>query len=158
MMPEQKPHRSKQDYCTPPEFLDALKWKLGIDYFMLDLAATAENTVAFLFYDETRDSLKQDWKSDGWGFCNPPYANIRPWVQKAWFESQLGAKVAMLVPASTGSNWWRDWVDGKACVLFMNGRLSFDGIAPYPKDTAILLYDRTYVGGYGVWNWRKEVA
>jgi hypothetical protein len=30
-MPEQKPGRSKQDYSTPVEFLDAVKRRFGIE-------------------------------------------------------------------------------------------------------------------------------
>jgi len=157
MAPIQKPGRSRQDYQTPVEFIYTLQQKLGIGGFIIDLAASIGNAIVPRYYTEEDNALVQSWVVDGWGFCNPPYANIRPWVQKAWEESQAGAKVAMLVPAGVGSNWWRDWVHGKAYVLLMNGRLSFDGVAPYPKDTAILLYDKAYIGGYQVWNWREDL-
>lgn len=162
--PKQKPGRSKQDYSTPPEFLAALKNKLGIGQFDIDLAASAENAVCVNYYDEAMDSLADhnSWQviTGGWAFCNPPYADIRPWVMKAYRESVKGAQVAMLVPASVGSNWWRTWVDGAAYVLFLNGRLAFMPNKPkwlYPKDTAVLLYSKWLQGGYGVWSWREEI-
>lgn len=159
VMPKQKPHRSKQDYGTPPEFLAALRNMLGIDGFDWDLAASPENTVSHLYYTEEQNSLHQTWTSNGgWDWLNPPFADIAPWVTKA-FESttQLGTKIAMLVPASTGSNWWHDWVHNTAYVLFVRPRLTFVGCKdPYPKDLALLLYQplTLHSGGYGCWNWK----
>ena len=60
--------------------------------------------------------------------------------------------MAFLVPAAVGSNWFRDYVDGKALVLLLNGRLSFDGAGPYPKDCILCLYG--IEPGYEVWSWR----
>lgn len=157
MAPKQKPGRSKQDYCTPPEFIQAVKKRLGIGDFKIDLAADVFNTIAFQCYAKQENSLIQSWIMDGWGWLNPPFANIRPWVTKACDESLKGAQVAMLVPAGVGANWWRDYVHDKAHVLMLNGRLTFVGEeAPYPKDCALLLYTSYVKGGYEVWNWRIE--
>jgi phage N-6-adenine-methyltransferase len=158
MAPIQKPHRSKQDYQTPKEFLDAVRCRLGIEDFLLDVAADTKNAVAPMFYDEATDGLKQSWNmGNGWTWCNPPYSNISPWVAKAFKETvSNGAKTAMLIPASVGANWWRDYVHEMAHVIFLNGRISFDGIAPYPKDCALLLYTPYTVGGYEVWSWRQN--
>ena len=83
--------------------------------------------------------------------------NISPWAEKAWTEAQNGAHVAMLVPASTGSNWWRTHVDGKAYITFLNGRVTFVGhSSPYPKDLALLLYAPFLSGGSTVWRWREN--
>ena len=161
-MPAQKPGKSRQDYCSPPELLTALKRKLGILYFDIDLAASGENTVAEGFYTEKENALVQPWGvlAGGWGYCNPPYANIKPWVEKAYYETDIhGAQTAMLVPASVGANWWQDWVHHHAYVLFMNGRVTFVGeTTGYPKDTAILLYSPMTIGdgGYSVWNWHDK--
>jgi phage N-6-adenine-methyltransferase len=154
-MPAQKPGSSKQDYCTPPELLRALEKRLNIDFFACDLAASNENHIAEQWYSEEENSLVQSW-SDwyGWCFCNPPYADIEPWVRKAYWESKLGAQVAMLLPASVGSNWYRDWVHNKCHVLFMNGRVQFVGAKDlYPKDTMILLYTPYITSGTDVWSW-----
>ena len=163
MAPQQKPGKSRQDYSTPPEFLQALKNRLGIPYFECDLAASIGNSVAPLMYTEEDNSLDpaNSWKfGSGWSFCNPPYADIRPWVRKAFEESRKGAHVVMLVPASVGSNWWSNWVHRGAMVWFLNGRLTFVGeTAPYPKDTAVLLYaPHILEGGYTVWNWRNDIT
>jgi phage N-6-adenine-methyltransferase len=152
-MPQQKPGRSKQDYRTPPEFLAALKYRLDIEDFTCDVAATAENSVGLSYCE---DGLEEPWARSGWNFCNPPYGHITPWVSIAWEETYRHVRTAMLVPASVGANWWANHVDGKAHVLFLNGRLTFQGCtAPYPKDLAVLLYTPYVKGGYEVWNWRK---
>ena len=157
MAPIQKPGRSKQDYCTPPLFLAALKQRLGIGQFDIDLAASAENAICMNYYDEQMNALKQSWKvtQGGWAFCNPPFAHIHPWVEKAGLEAAKGAQVAMLVPVSTGANWWYGFVHDDCHVLFLNGRLTFVGeTAPYPKDCAILLYTPYIRTGYDIWDWR----
>lgn len=154
---------SKQDYRTPTAFLDALKHRLGIDGFTIDLAASEENKVAPLWYDTTTNALlpEHPWTVDGkgWSFCNPPYADITPWVEKAFFEMMdEGANVAMLVPASVGSNWWANWVHNVAHTLFLNGRITFEGATdPYPRDLAILLYSPMMNGSYGIWRWSEEL-
>ena len=158
MVPIQKPGRSKQDYQTPLEFLIAVRSKLWITDFAIDLAASAQNSVVSgCYYDEAVDSLKQTWQFGSWCWLNPPYADIRPWVEKAAHESALGARIAMLVPASVGANWWKDYVVNSSYQLFLNGRLTFAGCTtPYPKDCALLLYTPFIRSGNAVWEWRKD--
>lgn len=149
-IPRQRPGKSKQDVQTPLEFLVKVRARLH-EPIVLDLAANQENTVVPNFFSEEQNSLLQEWPMEGWCWLNPPYENIRPWVEKAATGNSL---VAMLIPASTGSNWWRDWVDGKAHVLLLNGRITFVGhTSPYPKDLALLLYTPFIKGGYEVWDW-----
>lgn len=159
MTPPQKPHRSKQDYRTPSAFLDAVKRYLSIDAFDCDLAASPDNAVADLFLTEDLSAFDApSWKfGNGWNWCNPPYSDIRPWVERAEYESHLGAATAMLIPASVGSNWWRDFVHNRARVLLLNGRLAFMPDKPtwlYPKDCCLLLFGSRVIDGmYDVWTW-----
>ena len=168
MMPVQKPGKSKQDYCTPLEFIKAVEHRLHAK-FVIDLAASKENTVADIFYTEADDSLTPDLKWDwgGWAFLNPPYADIAPWVFKAAVEARLGAHIAMLVPASVGANWWRDYVEPNAYQVFLNGRLCFipdwkeQGFKSeplYPKDCALLLYTPWGFLGHEIWMWKNEAT
>lgn len=153
-MPIQKPGRSEQIVCTPPIFLDALRNRLGIERFDIDLAASSDNAVAEVYYTEADDALVQPWTGSGWGFCNPPFGDIEPWVCKAWTESCKGANIAMLLPASVGSNYWKSYIDQKAYVLFLSPRLTFVGHKhPYPKDLALLLYNAFGGTGYACWRW-----
>lgn len=158
-MPAQKPGKSKQDYGTPLVFLDAVRKRLQIDDFGLDLAASMNNRVCPAHLNEGQDSLKMDWALhlDGdWGWLNPPFGNIKDWVSKAATESKNGAKITMLVPASVGSNWWMNWVEPFAYQVFLNGRITFVGeTAPFPKDCALLLYHPWGFTGSEIWTWKK---
>lgn len=160
-MPRQRPGRSEQVVCTPVVFLQAVKARLGIDTFAVDLAASKENTVARRFYSKASNALVQPWTFDGFNWLNPPFGDLAPWVQKAYEESRKGARTAMLVPAGVGANWWRDWVHEKASVLFLNGRITFVGHDDaYPKDCALLIY-AGHQPSYEIWSWmqaRKQVA
>lgn len=155
-MPVQKPGKSEQVVCTPPEFLEAVKERLGIKEFAWDLAASEENKVAPLFYSEKDNAIIRSWDKGDWCWCNPPYANLAHWTHKASVESgAFGAYVAMLVPASTGANWWAEYVNNKAYVTYLNGRITFVGHdSPYPKDLALLLYAPFLRGGSCIWRWK----
>lgn len=163
MAPKQKPGRSKQDYWTPPEFLDAVRKTLGVHEFDVDLAADDGNAIALEYFTAQNSAFDaQTWRfASGWNWLNPPYSAIGPWVERAYLEARDNrAKTAVLIPASVGANWWRDWVHNKALVLFLNGRLTFVGCtAPYPKDCALLLYDpflvREGMTYYDVWSWAR---
>ena len=164
--PKQKPGLSKQDYSTPCEFIDAVLYKLQIPYFECDLAASEDNTAAQMFYSEKDNSLdpKNSWVFGGhkWCWLNPPFSNIQPWVEKASKEANKGASIAMLVPASVGSNWWCTWVEPYAYQSYLNGRLCFIPnwkelgfkLPPlYPKDCALLLYTPWGFRGHEIWRW-----
>lgn len=157
--PRQKPGRSKQDYGTPPELLEAVKCRLCIGGFHRDLAASQDNAVAPLYYDKAENALIQPWDSeDGWNWLNPEYADIEPWVRRAYEQvEEEDGRTAVLIPASVGSYWWRDWVHEKCHVLFLSPRLTFVGCEdPYPKDCALLLYGPDIVPGYDVWTWKAQ--
>jgi phage N-6-adenine-methyltransferase len=160
--PQQKPGRSRQDYSTPPEFLEAVRKRLNIEDFDCDLAASFENAVTPRHYTRHEDALVQPWTiGRGWNWLNPPFSGIGPWVKKAWGQSTLfGVSTAVLIPAAVGSNWWREWVHQKAVVLFLNPRLTFVGCKdPYPKDCALLLYSPApYYAAkqYEVWTWKPS--
>ena len=159
MTPPQKPGRSKQDYQTPPAFVAAVKAMLGIEEFAMDLAASRENSVTggVAFYGEAEDSLKQAWwqlAAGRWCWLNPPFARIGPWVEKADEECELGQRIAMLLPAGIGTDWYAKHVHGKCHVLALRPRLTFVGeTAPYPKDLMLCLYDGPRVG-FSTWDWR----
>lgn len=159
MPPKQNPGASKQDYSTPKDFVNKVKYKLGLIDFKVDLAADETNSKGQFYVTEEINSLAQSWPQligDEWGWLNPPYADIRPWAEKCATSAKDGANIAFLVPASVGSNWFRDYCWNKAFVLYLNGRLAFIPDKPnwlYPKDLMLVLYNGWAVGS-DVWNWR----
>ncbi len=149
-------HNSKQDYGTPRNFLDAVVKEFGsLDW---DLAASVENKKAPQYFgpgskiaENTLTTTLDGMTGNMW--CNPPYANIGDWA-KHFAETRLrsGANILFLVPASIGSNWFAKYVHGKALVLALNGRLTFEGCSkPFPKDCILAVYG--YQPGFEVWKW-----
>jgi phage N-6-adenine-methyltransferase len=150
--PAQKPGRSKQDYATPLDFIDAIERRFGPIAF--DLAASDENKVCPCFFNEARNSLLQDWTTlDGTLWLNPPFERLEPWAQKCTTVSNRSGWLLLLVPASTGANWFQGSLVPNAYVLDLAPRLSFDGVAPYPKDLVLAAFGFGVVGR-GFWRWK----
>lgn len=144
--------RSKQDYQTPREFIDAVERRFGkLSY---DLAASKENAVCPEYYDEESNALGRDWHAlSGNLWCNPPFGAIAPWARKAATEAGPCSRVLLLVPASVGSHWFADHVLPHAMVYALSPRLSFDGKNAFPKDLILAAYGFG-VSGFAVWRWR----
>ena len=148
--------KSRQDYGTPPELLHAVRERFG--KLQVDLAATPDNAVAPDYLTPVSDSLGADWTGQFAGlrcWLNPPFADIEPWARKCASQSEMGLEVLLLVPASVGSNWFREWVWRRADVYFLSPRITFVGCKdPYPKDVMLCHYRRGNLGGMGPWVWR----
>src|ERR1051325_9876694 len=82
----------RQDWRTPEQLLRAVLWLLSVAAFTIDLAATPRNAVTRRFYTRATDALRRTWRvGQGWAWCNPPYANLAPWMAKAVREARRGA-------------------------------------------------------------------
>lgn len=146
--------QSRQDFGTPDDFFLVVRKRFG--HIAWDLAASAENTKAFEWFNEEVDSLKQPWADleRNWLWLNPPFSQIRPWAKKCYEESEKGAKILFLVPAAVGSNWFAEFVHRKAVVFFLSPRLCFDGKNPYPKDIILIAYNKIIQPDYETWRWK----
>lgn len=159
-MPAQKPASSTQAVGTPKDFLDAVRTRLRIREFAIDLAADHTNFVCEPYFTPEVDSLQQPWHQfcggdKGWGWLNPEFGDIYPWAEKSWQESQLGAQSVMLVPAATDTYWWGDFVRNKGYAVYLQGRITFIGHSiGYPKGLALILYAPFLHGGDCVWRWK----
>lgn len=166
-MPRQRPHRSEQSVQTDPRLIAAVVRRWGP--LAYDLAADATNRQAPLYVNELVDSLSLHWLKLGPGnrWLNPPFGNIAPWAKKCSEEAAPDRRVFLHVPASTGANWFRDYVWGKAYICFLSGRVTYVGHTTcYPKDTIVAVYgDMTTVCriparrvGAEVWEWLARAA
>jgi hypothetical protein len=96
---------------------------------------------------------------NGWGWLNPPFEHIALWACMCVSAMFFGADIAFLVPASVGSNWYRDYIHDQpgVKVIFLNGRPSFDGKAGFPKDCMLVLFQGSFKEApftTEVWTWK----
>lgn len=134
--PQQVVRDDVDDRRTPPDLLAECAELAGVTAFDLDVAASAENAKAALWYGPSRapewaaDGLLCPWRLRVW--CNPPYSNLGAWVAKAHAESEQCDTIAMLLPANrTEQKWWQELVEphrleGTVRVHFLAGRRRFD--------------------------------
>jgi len=130
--------RISDDYETPPNLFDQGCLKFNIRP-ALDVCATKENTKCKKFITEKEDSLTFEWNQTF--FMNPPYSKIEKFMRKAYYQ-HLKNKVdgLILCYSKTDTKWWHSFVEGKAEIHFIKGRIKFykNGIktqnsAPYPS-------------------------
>lgn len=106
---------------TPKELFNSLNKEFN---FTMDVAASHENTlVNGNYWTEKDDALSQNWRFVNW--CNPPYSDIGPWVNKAILEHKQGCTTVMLVPSDTSVKWLKRAYRSCNEVRFISGRISF---------------------------------
>jgi site-specific DNA-methyltransferase (adenine-specific) len=125
-----------QEWRTPQWLFNSLNKRFN---FTLDAAASKENALVSKYYTMEDSGLNKSWERER-VFLNPPYGkDIKYWVEKAKLEADLGAVVVALLPARTDTKWWHEFVQDKAFVYFMPGRVKFEGDstpksgAPFPS-------------------------
>jgi len=111
---------------TPWWFIKALENFLGVS-FNLDVCALEETAKCFSFY-----SLEDGWGGDGlvcrwseYNWCNPPYSDIKPWVNRAIEEARVGKITAMLIPDKPETAISRHARFAADTVIHMPFRLNF---------------------------------
>lgn len=128
--PQQKTRTEVDDRQTDPEVFAGFREEFD---FTIDVAALPHNTKMPRYYTPGDDGLARSWSGER-VWCNPPYSDIRPWVEKAHREIFAGKadRVVMLVPANrTEQAWWQDLVEGQRSkgglfsVQFLRGRMRF---------------------------------
>ena len=116
-------------WSTPQDFFDKQNAIYG---FTLDVCATAANAKCARYFTEADDGLAQPW--DGVNWMNPPYKDMKKFVQKA-FSERGHAVTVCLIPARTNTRWWHDYAM-KGQIEFIRGRLKFGNAknsAPFPS-------------------------
>lgn len=99
--------------------------------FTLDAAASERNAKLPRFYSTENCGLSASWAAER-VYCNPPYSNLRPWIEKAWREGDAQV-IVMLLPANrTEQAWWQELIEPKRDrpgsflrTEFLPGRLRF---------------------------------
>lgn len=93
---------------TPQDLFDVLNKGgayQGLEFegfnFNIDLCADESNHLCDKWF---KDYLIADFK-EGVGFCNPPYSNPKPFIEKAWEDSKH-CKIVCLVKCDPSTRWW----------------------------------------------------
>lgn len=141
--PQQRARSDVDDRRVTREFFDSLH---ATHAFTVDAAASADNAMLPRYWTQEDDALMKSWSGER-VWCNPPYSNINPWVEKAWREMRHGCElVVMLLPANRcEQGWWQRQVepyrDGarlrphrlRLTTEFLPGRMRFE----WPPDRVV---------------------
>jgi len=130
----------KQDWETPDWVFD--HWN-DLFSFNLDVSADESNHKCDKYINEYEDGLEQPW--DLWFgetrvWLNPPFGRgqIDKWVKKAYEEKVL---VCALLPVSTSTKWWQEYVTKADHIYFYSKRIKFVGAKGSPNfDNAIAIW------------------
>ena len=130
---------SKTDkWATPQTFFDELNREFD---FNLDPCADETNHQCEKYFTEEENGLLQDWGGCR-VFCNPPYgSSIKDWVAKCYHEGHKEETlVVLLIPARTDTTYFHDYIEHRAEIRFVRGRLKFGDSktgAPFPSMVVI---------------------
>lgn len=69
------------------------------------------------------DGLNIDWKP--LNYVNPPYSNLKDWVDKAYFETKQGRKTIMLLPSKTEQGFFHFLLEKNYEIKWIRKRLKF---------------------------------
>ena len=121
---------AKTNEWTTPEWLFR---ELDTEFhFTLDPCCTHESAKCSKHFTAEDDGLRQDWTGER-VFCNPPYSEVKAWVEKAHIERAL---TVMLIFAKTDTKWFHEYIYQKREIRFLRGRLTFgsgNNSAPFPS-------------------------
>lgn len=115
-----------RDYWETPDYLyNWIDKRYGIE---IDLACTSENCKAAngFYADKDWNAFDYEWgKLANVGFCNPPYSDIDPWLNKALNERDMyDFTTVFVIPMPNGER--RDSMIFQADRLwFIRDRISF---------------------------------
>jgi len=111
-----KIHINNDDnYATPPDFYKELDKRFNFDF---DPCPYCEGEVV--------DGLSIDWGNSN--FVNPPYSRKlkEAFVQKGVEEMRKGKLCVFLIPVSTSTELFHDWIKPNATEIdFVRGRIKF---------------------------------
>lgn len=79
------------------------------------------------------DGLAIEWGEKN--FVNPPYSQLKKWIEKSIEERKKGKKIILLIPARTDTKAFRLLYDFGTEFYFIEGRLRFNesNYAPFPS-------------------------
>lgn len=118
-----------QKWETPQAFVDFVEEQFNVK-FDIDVAAEDHNKKAPMCYNEKDDGLSLAWEQwehrTTYVWCNPPYNNVKEWVEKAIEQTRYDCETYMLIPAATDTILFHDYIVPNASkIFFIKGRMNF---------------------------------
>lgn len=133
------PDVARQCWATPQWIIDFVAAKFG--QIGIDVCASPENAKAPVYFTEATNGLDSahNWGDEGGiAWCNPPYEDPLPWVEKAIEQAkQRGVTTIMLVNNDPSTAWFLKALQGAQTVInfigytdkatgkFKSGRVAF---------------------------------
>jgi phage N-6-adenine-methyltransferase len=116
------PEPERDGWRTPKPIID---WLNRIYQFDYDTACTDENALTAKIWRGRADgdALSCEWI--GVLYCNPPYSDVTPWVEKAISSAERGATVVMLIPSPNGEAYHAKALRHAKRLILINGRIAF---------------------------------
>jgi len=119
---------SEQDCAqTPWWFIKSLEDYTNLK-ITLDVCCSPKTAKSFQFYSLDKNSNGINGLETSWvdvNYCNPPYSDIKPWVEKSWLESGRGNTTLMLIPDKPEVGYTRFAREHADTVIHMPFRLNF---------------------------------
>lgn len=119
-----EPEKVTDQWRTPTWLFRFMDHRWGP--FDIDLAADEHNTKCREYIDRETNSLIMPWKFDGItkGFCNPPFSNPAPFINKARLNTDLGFSTSLILPVALNDQWIADVFQATEIVQIV-GRIRF---------------------------------
>jgi len=91
---------------------------------ILDVAASKINHVCSSYYTKADDALTMNWDVDF--YMNPPYSKVAKFMKYAYEQhKKFNVNGLILTYSKTDTRWWHEYIEGKAEVHNIKGRLKF---------------------------------
>lgn len=149
---------------TPKQLFDVLDREFGFD---IDVACTQFNRKCGigLEVDLDRDAMQHEWFPNHCSpvaWCNPPYSNPKPWVQRAIDETNEtpGSVAVMLLNHDASTGWYKLALEHASEIRIMTGkRVQFvapDGIKASSNAKAqcvIVFRKKQHNAPCHLWHW-----
>jgi phage N-6-adenine-methyltransferase len=149
------------EWETPPDLFAALHSEFA---FTCDVAATDANALCDYYETRETDGVAVEWGAGQYArvWCNPPYSNVTPWIEKAHDTQERGGLAVMLLTVTPETRAWKEHVLGVADeVRFLARRVRFNmgGVpakASHTLPSAVVVF-RPHLGPtrYVSWDWGR---
>lgn len=140
-----------QDIRTPPDLIEAVI-ELFDGVIALDACDSLCQTKAMMHYtgpEPGGDGLVEPWVDRT--YCNPPYKDLKFWLDKALKEAKQGKRIAVLCPVRPHRAWFRRAMRAATSLVYLNP-LKFEGYKQaFPAPLCLLIYNTTAEGAFDKW-------